>query len=123
MDTTKYTPEELQKLADQLKVLAEPNRLLIFQLLLEGVQCNCELGDKLQIPPNLISHHLRVLREAQFIDAERDPLDNRWVYYSINRQTLDELNHTLGAFFSTQRIQPRQSNCGPQSTVTFDIDS
>jgi ArsR family transcriptional regulator, arsenate/arsenite/antimonite-responsive transcriptional repressor len=122
METVKYTPEELQKLADQLKVLAEPNRLLIFQLLMEGVQCNCELGDKLQMPPNLISHHLRVLSEAQFINAERDSLDKRWVYYSINRQTLDELNHVWEAFFNTQRIQPRKSTCGPQSTVLFDFD-
>ncbi len=35
-------PTNLQTLADRLKVLAEPKRLLILHLLMEGVQCNCE---------------------------------------------------------------------------------
>ena len=48
---------------------------MIFHLLMEGVQCNCELGDGLQMAPNLISHHLRVLREAGLVDVERDIQD------------------------------------------------
>ena len=42
-------PTNLHSLAEKLKVLAEPNRLLIFNLLMEGVQCNCELGGNLQL--------------------------------------------------------------------------
>ena len=72
---------------------------------MEGVQCNCELGDHLQIAPNLISHHLSVLRQAGLVDMERDNLDARWVYYSINRAALDELNTAFGAFFDPVRIQ------------------
>ncbi len=107
-------PTNLKTLAERLKVLAEPNRLLIFHFLMEGVQCNCELGDGLQMAPNLISHHLKVLREAGLVEAERDPFDARWVYYSINRQALEELNQAFGAFFDPQRIQPRRLTCGPQ---------
>lgn len=110
-------PTNLQKLAEQLKVLAEPNRLLIFNLLMEGVQCNCELGDHLQIAPNLISHHLSVLRQAGLVDMERSSLDARWVYYSINRAALDELNTAFGAFFDPARIQPRRLTCGPQTLL------
>jgi ArsR family transcriptional regulator len=101
-------------MAKWLKVLAEPNRLLIFHFLMEGVQCNCELGDGLQMAPNLISHHLRVLREAGLIDVERDAVDARWMYYSINRQALEQLNQAWGAFFDPQRIKPRRLTCGPQ---------
>lgn len=107
-------PTDLNQLAKWLKVLAEPNRLLIFHFLMEGVQCNCELGDGLQIAPNLISHHLRVLREAGLIDVERDALDARWIYYSINRQALEELNKAWGVFFDPERIKPRRLTCGPQ---------
>jgi len=106
-------PIDLSRMAKLLKVLAEPNRLLIFHLLKEGVQCNCELGDGLQMAPNLISHHLRVLREAGLVDVERDALDARWVYYSINRQALEGLNQAWGAFFDPQRIKPRRLTCGP----------
>jgi ArsR family transcriptional regulator len=107
------SPVDLNRMAKWLKVLAEPNRLLIFHFLMEGVQCNCELGDGLQMAPNLISHHLRVLREAGLIDVERDALDARWMYYSINRLALDKLNQAWGTFFDPQRIKPRRLTCGP----------
>jgi ArsR family transcriptional regulator len=111
------SPVNLETLADRLKVLAEPRRLLIFNLLMEGVQCNCELGDALQMPPNLISHHLSKLRAVGLVDVERDAVDLRWMYYSINRAALEELNSAFGAFFNTNRIQPRRPNCGPQSLL------
>ncbi len=107
----------LQALANRLKILAEPKRLLIVHLLMEGVQCNCELGDALKLPPNLISHHLRMLREAGLIDVERDVVDARWVYYSINRAALDELNEAFGSFFDPDRIKPRRPTCGPQGAL------
>lgn len=101
-------------MAKWLKVLAEPNRLLIFHFLMEGVQCNCELGEGLQMAPNLISHHLRVLREAGLVEVERDEFDARWMYYSINRQALEELKRAFNAFFDPERIKPRRLNCGPR---------
>ena len=110
-------PTDLQTLADRLKVLAEPKRLLILHLLMEGVQCNCELGDALQMAPNLISHHLSVLRQAGLVDVERDAVDARWIYYSINPAALNELNKMFGVFFDPDRIKPRRSTCGPQSSL------
>lgn len=83
-------PTDLFSLAKKLKVLAEINRLLIVNLLIEGVQCNCELGDYLQMAPNLISHHLSVLREEKLLNMERDFIDARWVYYSLNLAALIE---------------------------------
>jgi ArsR family transcriptional regulator, arsenate/arsenite/antimonite-responsive transcriptional repressor len=117
MDPVSPPPTPLQALARQLKVLAEPKRLLILHHLMEGVQCNCELGDLLQMSPNLISHHLGVLRTAGLVDAERDPDDARWIYYSINRPALDQLNQAFGAFFDPARIQPRRLVCGPKGSI------
>lgn len=111
------TQSDLQQLAGWLKVLAEPRRLQILNLLMEGVQCNCELGDHLAMAPNLISHHLSVLRQAGLVEVERDAVDARWVYYAIRREALDALNAAFGAFFDPARIQPRQATCGPQSSV------
>jgi ArsR family transcriptional regulator len=108
-------PTNLQTFADRLKVLAEPKRLLIIHLLMEGMQCNCELGDALQMASNLVSHHLRILREAGFVEVERDSFDARWVYYSLNRDTLDELGEAFGLFFDPARIKPRRLTCGPQA--------
>jgi len=101
-------------LADSLKVFSDPTRLAIFDLLMRGVQCNCEIGDRLKLPMNLISHHLKALRDAGLVEAERDPVDARWVYYSINKRALDQLRAQLSAFLDPQRIEPRLPTCGPQ---------
>lgn len=107
----------IERLARQLKVLGEPNRLRIVALLREGVQCNCELGDALQMAPNLISHHLRILREVGLVDVERDAVDARWIYYSLNQAALTELMTTFNAFFDLARIKDRHPACCPQSNV------
>ena len=109
----------LEALTECLKVLAEPKRLLIFNLLMEGVQCNCELGDFLKMPPNLISHHLSKLRAAGLVDVERDALDSRWIYYSVNRAALEELNSAFGTFFDPGRIKPRRTTCGPKNLISI----
>ena len=111
------SPPDPAGLADRLKVLAEPRRLRILNLLMEGVQCNCELGDALEMAPNLISHHLSVLRQAGLVDVTRDAVDARWIYYPINRAELQDLNAVLGAFFDPARIRPRRPACGPQGTL------
>jgi ArsR family transcriptional regulator, arsenate/arsenite/antimonite-responsive transcriptional repressor len=112
-----HPPTNLQSLAHRLKILAEPKRLFILDLLMQGVQCNCELGDALHMAPNLISHHLSVLRQAGLVNVKRDAVDARWVYYSINRQALDELNESFGLFFDPDRIKPRRPTCGPQGAL------
>ncbi len=59
---------------------------------MEGVQCNCGIGRNLQMAPNLVSHHMNVLRHARLVNVERDITDARWVYSSISRDKLDELH-------------------------------
>lgn len=117
MDQKTFTNETLEDFARWLKVICEPNRLLLLEKIIQGVQCNCELGEALQMAPNLISHHLSVLREAKLIEAERDPVDSRWVYYSINNKAIKELSSLFGDFFNMDRIQPRRLTCGPQITL------
>lgn len=106
-------PETPENLARKLKALADPRRLRILNLLMAGVQCNCELGDALGMPANLISHHLRVLRKAGLVDVERDALDARWMYYSINKLAMEALIEAFDGFFDLSRVQPRHPQCGP----------
>lgn len=110
-------PVDRQMLAERLQATAEPTRLLILHLIMEGLQCNCEFGEALGMAPNLVSHHLRVLRDSGLVEASRDELDARWVYYSINRAALDELNQLFSAFFDPARIKPRRHSCGPKGAL------
>ena len=109
-------PVDLLKISKWFKVFSEPKRLLIFDLLMQGVQCNCELGESLQMAPNLISHHLSIMRKAGLVEVERDAVDSRWIYYSINQKALEDLNLAFGDFFNPDRIKPRRPTCGPGST-------
>jgi ArsR family transcriptional regulator len=105
--------ETINEMAGLLKILSEPNRLRILEKIISGVQCNCELGSALEMAPNLISHHLSILRDADLIETERDPLDARWVYYSINVSKLEEIGTALNQFFDPGRVKPRLFTCGP----------
>ena len=58
--------------ADKLKVLADATRLAVIEALLEGPAYVGELGERLQVEQSLLSHHLKVLREAGLVEAERD---------------------------------------------------
>ena len=96
------------------KILAEPNRLLLLDQIINGTRCNCELGKYLSLSPNLVSHHLSVLTESGLIQSERDKDDARWIYYSINVNALNEVKGLITQFFDENRIQPNRSVCGPQ---------
>jgi DNA-binding transcriptional ArsR family regulator len=96
-----------------LKVMADPNRRRIFLLLMNGETCNCEMVGMLGMPQNLISHHLRQLRQAGLIRARRDEVDRRWIYYSVDRETLGKVHQEVGTLFDPERCAEREPQCGP----------
>jgi ArsR family transcriptional regulator len=107
-----------EELARTLKALADPSRLSIFNMLMEGVQCNCEIAERLGFSLSLISHHLRVLHEVGLVQSERDAQDARWIYHSIDREGLARLNAAMTALLDANRIQPRLPSCGPSNCKT-----
>jgi ArsR family transcriptional regulator len=114
--------KEIAEVSAVLKALGEPNRLRIFAELMTGDSCNCELTDKLGLPPNLLSHHLRVLSEAGLVNSRRDLMDGRWIYYTVNRETATRWQSWFGEFLDPSRIQERPV-CGPEGQLLpADID-
>lgn len=103
----------LAALARTLRVLADPTRLQILDSLLDGIQCNCNIKAMLGLPMNLISHHLKILKEAGFVHAQRDSGDARWIYYQIEPEALESLRNALSAALDPVRLKPRGDQCGP----------
>jgi ArsR family transcriptional regulator len=103
-----------QELAQILKALGDPTRLRVFNMLMEGVQCNCEIADRLDLSLSLVSHHVHALLNVGLAQSERDPDDARWIYYSINRVMLARLNAAMRHLLDASRIQPRIPECGPR---------
>ena len=68
-----------------LKVLGEPARWRIVERLAAEELCVCHLVDELDLAQPLVSHHLRVLREAGIVTGERW---RQWTYYRLVPQAL-----------------------------------
>lgn len=58
--------------ASRLKVLADETRLAVLRELLGGSQRVGELATRLGTEQTLLSHHLKVLREAGLVATSRD---------------------------------------------------
>lgn len=58
--------------AEKLKVLADPTRLSVVEILLGGPKHVGEINARIQIEQTLLSHHLKVLREAGLVETSRD---------------------------------------------------
>jgi ArsR family transcriptional regulator len=61
--------------------LADPVRLRIVGVLAEGERCVCDLHQQVPVAANLLSYHLRVLRDAGLVTAARR---GRWVDYRLD---------------------------------------
>lgn len=70
----------LESRAGTFGALSDPIRLSILDRLGRDQCCVCELQGALDIAPNLLSYHLRILREAGLVEATRR---GRWVDYRL----------------------------------------
>jgi DNA-binding transcriptional ArsR family regulator len=58
--------------ADIMKALGDATRLAVLQALLERPQHVNDLMEHVKVEQSLLSHHLKVLREAGLVTATRD---------------------------------------------------
>jgi ArsR family transcriptional regulator len=68
--------------------LSDETRVCILERLRRGERCVCELTDALEAAQSRLSFHLRVLREAGLVTDRRE---GRWMYYTLNVETLAEV--------------------------------
>ncbi len=84
-------------LAVKLKALSDPVRLRLLSVVAShagGEACVCDLSVGIDLTQPTISHHLKVLRTAGLLAAERR---GSWVYYRVISDALQELSHLLDA--------------------------
>ena len=99
---------DIELMLPMLKLMSEPNRLKIFSLLAGGERCVCEIEEQVKLPQNLVSHHLGVLRDAGYIRARRE---GRWVYYSVDKETLAGVYPILCHLFNPECVNDARSTC------------
>jgi ArsR family transcriptional regulator len=82
-------------LAQAFKALGDPIRLQLMSMIASapgGEICVCDLTPAFTISGTTISHHLKVLREAGLVDAERRA---SWVYYRARPALMRQLSGLL----------------------------
>ncbi len=83
-------------------IIAEPNRRAILSLLASSQQSVGELERRLRMPQPTVSKHLRVLREAGFVEST---VDAQRRLYRLKPESLQEVDDWLAQFrrfWSTQ---------------------
>ncbi|HSM60743.1 MAG TPA: metalloregulator ArsR/SmtB family transcription factor [Longimicrobiales bacterium] len=92
-----------------LQALADENRLRILEALHGGEHCVCELQSALALGQSLLSHHLRVLREAGLV---RDRREGRWVHYALAPEGLRRVEDAVGGLRAAAETPPMPSGDG-----------
>src|ERR1700759_3780483 len=77
------------------EVIAEPNRRAILSLLVESQQSVGEIERQLGMPQPTVSKHLRVLRDAGFVEST---VDAQRRLYRLRPEPLQELDAWLAPF-------------------------
>ena len=88
--------------------LSDETRLEVIERLLSGERCVCELTDDLDAAQSRLSFHLKTLKDAGLVTDRRE---GRWVYYTLNRDTLGEIETLVGSFKRALRGTRKQGQC------------
>ena len=84
-----------QRVESVFEILAEPNRRAILRLLATSQQSVGDIERQLGMPQTTVSKHLRVLREAGFVEAT---VDAQRRLYRLKPEPLRELEEWLAPF-------------------------
>lgn len=94
-------------IAESFKVLSEPLRRRILELLKNGRMSAGELARKLEISPAALSYHLRLLKEAELVIEYKE---KNFVFYSLNMTVLDEMVMWFKGFTDSRRDEAGQGS-------------
>jgi ArsR family transcriptional regulator, arsenate/arsenite/antimonite-responsive transcriptional repressor len=102
------TRPDTQWAARLFQALSDPTRLLIMDRLRHGERCVCDLTDALDAAQSRLSFHLRVLKDAGLVTDRRE---GRWMYYTVNADTLAEVAELVDALASAPSAAEHRGGC------------
>lgn len=88
--------------------LSDATRLSILRRLRLGERCVCDLTDALDAAQSRLSFHLKVLKDADLVSDRRE---GRWMYYTLNPDTLEETAQLLEELASPPSASERKNGC------------
>lgn len=107
--TTAHIASDSTAILGVFQALGDENRLRIIEVLQGGQRCVCDLQSSLDLGQSLLSHHLRVLREAGLVRARRE---GRWMHYTLSDEALGWAEEWIAGTRETARTSiPSGSEC------------
>ena len=88
--------------------LSDGTRLSILQRLRLGERCVCDLTDALDAAQSRLSFHLKVLKDADLVTDRRE---GRWMYYTLNPETLNEVADLIDGLAAAPSAAELKSGC------------
>lgn len=90
MGATALSHEEAEATAELFKVLSDPARVRIVNLLVAAGEpvCACHLNEPVGLAQPTVSHHLKKLVGAGLLAREQR---GRWAYFSLRREAVEKL--------------------------------
>lgn len=71
-----------KRTATIFKAFCDENRIRILEQLLTGEKCACVLLDSLHITQPTLSHHMKILCDADIVISRKE---GKWTHYSISK--------------------------------------
>jgi DNA-binding transcriptional ArsR family regulator len=93
--TSIYIIKYIRQVQSAFEIIAEPNRRAILSLLVASQQSVGEIERHLHMPQTTVSKHLRVLREAGFVEST---VDAQRRLYRLKPESLQEVDDWLAQF-------------------------
>lgn len=75
------TDDRVVELAELFRLMGDASRLKIVLACLRRPCCVSDIADRTKLSPSLVSHHLRLLRAARMLQAERR---GKQVFYAVS---------------------------------------
>ncbi len=91
------------------KAFCDENRLKILEQLRTGEKCACKLLDDLHITQPTLSHHMKLLCDADIVQGRKE---GKWVHYSMNQEGTERAKMLLEQLLSMDvSIEQKQDGC------------
>ena len=84
--------ETYKEYAQFFKVLSDPNRLMIIDMLSCGELCACVILKKFNITQPTLSHHMKSLCDSGLVVGHKE---GKWMYYSLSEKTVQTCRSVL----------------------------
>jgi len=97
MKEINFNTLEFKKVLDFLNLIKEEDRLKILILLNKKPYCVCELVEILKLPQNLISYHLKTLKDFNLLILKPKGRKN---FYMLNQKQLKKYLKLVNQIFN-----------------------